>query len=183
MSIEVVKAVKAELEKRGKDLSGPCGAFAITRQVAIELGLGVLSKPSGNNCESCAVDQVMTREGAIRDILGDAGGANTPTWGDAEQVDPARYVAVSGASVLGAPPKPQDAPTAPTSPSVDLDPTQARIAALEAAYAAQDASLTEAFTLLGTHLQTIEARLKALEAPKTVNTSRTWGHAHTVEVK
>jgi hypothetical protein len=91
-----VAAVKAELQARGVDLSGPCGAFAITKRVAWglrHLGCGLLSKPSGNNCEGFATDIVMFKDqgGNIIDVLGDGGGSNTPLWTVTDTVDPARW--------------------------------------------------------------------------------------------
>ena len=89
-----VAEVKAQLQARGVDLTGPCGAFAITKRVAWGLratGAGLLSKPSGNNCEGFAVDIIAFPTGLIVDILGDAGNANTPSWNPGEPVEPARY--------------------------------------------------------------------------------------------
>src|SRR5437773_305690 len=56
---DVVAAVKAELEARHVDLSGPCGAFAITKRVAWRLrndGAGLLPKSGGTNCEGYSTD-------------------------------------------------------------------------------------------------------------------------------
>jgi hypothetical protein len=81
---DIVAAVKAELERRGVNLSGPCGAFAITKRVAWALrgeGAGLLSKPAGNNCEGYSVDYIVYPDGSSADILTDAGGANSPSWG------------------------------------------------------------------------------------------------------
>ena len=89
-----VAEVKAQLQARGVDLTGPCGAFAITKRVAWGLratGAGLLSKPSGNNCDGFAVDIVAFPTGLIVDILGDAGNGNTPLWNTGEPVDAARY--------------------------------------------------------------------------------------------
>ena len=91
-----VAAVKAQLQAQGVDLSGPCGAFAITKRVAWGLrhqGCGLLSKPGGNNCEGFATDIVMFKDqgGQIIDILGDGGGANAPQWGVSDTVDPTRW--------------------------------------------------------------------------------------------
>src|SRR5258706_3387516 len=84
---DVVTAVKAELQAHGQDLAGPCGAFQITKRVAWRLrseGAGLLSKPSGNNCDGYAVDYVTYPDGSGVDILGDAGGANSPGWDQGE---------------------------------------------------------------------------------------------------
>jgi hypothetical protein len=91
-----VAAIKAQLKAQGVDLSGPCGAFAITKRVAWglrHLGCGLLSKPSGNNCEGFATDIVMFKDqgGQIIDVLGDGGNSNTPLWTVTDTVDPARW--------------------------------------------------------------------------------------------
>lgn len=83
MSVDLVQQTKDALLARGEDLSGPCGAFKITKRVAWALrsqGYCLLSKPSGNNCEGYSVDYVVHVSGQGYDILGDAGGANTPGW-------------------------------------------------------------------------------------------------------
>lgn len=135
MSTHVVADVKADLERRGVDLSGPCGAFQITRRVAWRLradGAGLLSKPSGNNCEGFSVDIVVYPDGRHYDVLVDGGGKNEPTFHlitDPERVDPARW---------RAPIDPDDAPLpapepvpAPIPPPVDLGPVLDRLRALE----------------------------------------------------
>lgn len=82
------------LEQSGLDLSGPCGAFLITKMAAWGLratGAGLLSKPSGNNCDGYATDIICYRDGRIIDVLGDGGNANTPNWNEVEPIDPSRY--------------------------------------------------------------------------------------------
>lgn len=77
-----VAQVKERLQAAGVSLSGPCGAFEITKRVAWDLrhsGAGLLSKPNGNNCQGYATDIVAWRDRAF-DILGDGGGANNPSW-------------------------------------------------------------------------------------------------------
>lgn len=95
-TVAYVAAVKAQLVAQGVPLTGPCGAFQITKRVAWGLrfqGYGLLSKPSGNNCEGYATDIVMKNNGAgdIVDVLGDGGGQNTPLWGISDTVDPGRW--------------------------------------------------------------------------------------------
>lgn len=97
-SAAYVAEMKAYLQSHGVNLSGPCGAFAITQNVAWGLrnyGFGLLDKPSGNNCEGYATDIVMpnTGTGSIVDILGDAGNGNVPNWSvsGGGEVDPARW--------------------------------------------------------------------------------------------
>jgi hypothetical protein len=91
---EVVASVKAELVARGVSLVDSCGGFQITKRVAWRLratGAGLLSKPSGNQCEGYAVDIIAYADGRIVDILTDAGGQNGPTWGPGEPVEASRW--------------------------------------------------------------------------------------------
>lgn len=86
-----VAAVKQQLQEQGVNLTGPCGAFAITKRVAWglrHLGAGLLSKPHGNNCEGFATDIVLFRDGHAVDILGDGGNSNTPLWSLTDVEDP-----------------------------------------------------------------------------------------------
>lgn len=85
--VSVVVAVKQQLEAQGVDLSGPCGAFQITKRVAWRLrneGAGLLAKPAGNNCDGYSVDFITYPDGAGVDILGDSGTANRPNWDPSE---------------------------------------------------------------------------------------------------
>ncbi len=110
--LDLVRSVKADLEARGVDLRGPCGAWAITSRVIWALrteGAGGLEKLTGNNCAGRAADIVCFAGGQIVDILGDAGGANTPIWQPGDPVDPARWRAPvdpgdSAAPILAPPP-------------------------------------------------------------------------------
>jgi len=84
MSAAYVAAIKAELERQGVNLLGPCGAFAITKRVAWGLrarGAGLLSKAGGNNCDGYATDIVAFPDRAF-DILSDGGNLNGPTWNE-----------------------------------------------------------------------------------------------------
>ncbi len=92
--IETVIQVKNDLIAKKIDLSGPCGAFAITSRVAWLLrneGAGLLEKSSGNNCNGYATDIICYPDGHIFDILSDSGGSNEPTWNDAGIVSAIRY--------------------------------------------------------------------------------------------
>src|SRR5678810_711256 len=74
-----VAECKLFLQRTGIDLHGACGAFAITKMAAWGLrgtGAGLLSKPSGNNCDGYATDIICYPDGRIIDILGDGGNAN-----------------------------------------------------------------------------------------------------------
>jgi len=91
-----VAAVKAQLEREGVDLANACGAFAITSRVAWglrRLGYGLLSKPSGNNCQRFATDVIVApNRHDIVDLLGDGGGDNIPGWlVRINEVDPSRW--------------------------------------------------------------------------------------------
>jgi hypothetical protein len=80
---DIVSRVKGELEARGVDLKGACGAFEITRRVAWALrgeGLGLLVKPGGENCDGFAAGYLVYRDGTGVDMLEDAGGKNGPQW-------------------------------------------------------------------------------------------------------
>jgi len=84
MSKEDVIAIKQELVLRGVNLSGPCGAFEITKRVAWKLraeGVGLVAKDGGNNCQGYSTDLVQYKDGSLWvDILGDGGGENKPMW-------------------------------------------------------------------------------------------------------
>lgn len=91
---EIVAQVKAELQARGVSLADSCGGFAITKRVAWRLrvsGIGLVAKPSGNNCEGFSVDVLMYPDGRAFDILSDAGGANGPAWGAIEPIESSRW--------------------------------------------------------------------------------------------
>jgi len=129
MSLELVTTIKAELEGRHIDLSGPCGAFEITKRVAWAMraeGAGLLAKPTGNNCDGYAVDIVAFRDGSIIDVLSDAGGTNGPTWGRSDNVDPARW-----REPMPVDDAPYEPPSLPPSPPLDRD---VMLAVLDAAH-------------------------------------------------
>ncbi|MDE2143486.1 MAG: hypothetical protein KGJ84_13855 [Elusimicrobia bacterium] len=91
---DVVAQAKADLETAGHDLTGACGAFAIVRVAAWRMrdeGAGLLSKPSGNNCEGYATDIIAYPDGRIYDVLVGGGESNGPAWQDDGTVDPGRY--------------------------------------------------------------------------------------------
>src|SRR3990167_719401 len=129
----VVADVKAALVATGAPLSGPCGACQMTKRVAWQLrqtGIGLLSKPEGNNCEGYAVDFLTYPDGSGLDILGDSGGANVPGW---ELSEPPG--ALTGR--WRAPFDPGDTPPLPdpvvgVPPPLDLSPLTASLARIEA---------------------------------------------------
>lgn len=96
MSKAVVEAVKASLVANGVSLSGPCGAFEITKRVAYELradGAGLHRKTGGNNCQGYSTDIVLFKAGGGADILVDGGGSNGPAWQWHADYDKAFWVA------------------------------------------------------------------------------------------
>jgi hypothetical protein len=131
--LDIVQQVKAELEAKGVSLSGPCGAFAITKRVAWRLraeGAGLLDKPGGNNCEGFATDIVCYPSGQIVDVLSDGGGINGPTWQEKGTEDASRYrPAVDPGDDVVVPPPP---------PPLDLSEIVARLATIEAELAEVD---------------------------------------------
>jgi hypothetical protein len=94
--LNIVEEVKNELISNRIDLSGPCGAFQITKRVAWRLraqGAGYIRKTAGqNNCNLHGVDIVMFKDGRIVDILIDAGNSNGPSWDTSKTpVDPSLW--------------------------------------------------------------------------------------------
>lgn len=147
--VELVQAVKNDLVARHVDISGPCGAFEITKRVAWilrEQGYGLLDKPSGNNCQGYSIDFLVTPALGGIDILGDAGGDNTPAWGESEP--PGTF-----AGRFRAPFDPGDTPTPPPPPggnpgpppatSGQLDRIESKIDAHESVMAAERAKAQE----------------------------------------
>jgi len=158
-----VENVKAALVAKGTDLSGPCGAFAITKRVAWALkgeGAGVLSKPSGNNCDGFATDIILYPDGRAFDILTDGGGANGPAWGPIEPIDPTRYRAATD---------PGDGPPViipPSIPPVDLTPLLNRLLDLETAAQQMRAQIAQVAGQADASAQSVngfEARLAGVE--------------------
>ena len=92
----LVVEAKNDLITEGEDLTGPCGGFKIVRRAAQYIqpsdpAVGLLDKPTGNNCGGYAVDIICYNDGVIYDVLIDSGGANTPAWNFSGTVDPSRY--------------------------------------------------------------------------------------------
>lgn len=77
-------------------LLSPCGAFEIVKTAVWDLRnngeeIGLVDKPSGNNCAGYSVDGVMYKDGTFADVLTDAGGANVPAWNFGAPIDPDRW--------------------------------------------------------------------------------------------
>lgn len=137
MSAAIVAQAKRELEAAGADLSGPCGAFKIANLSAQKQGLGILSKPNGNNCQGYATDINMARDGRAWDMLIDGGGANTPAWNPIDPVDASLYREPIGTAPQ--PPDPPDPPT-PQPPPVDLTPVLKKLDEMTQTAAQYDAN-------------------------------------------
>lgn len=121
---DVVASVKANLLARGVNLSGECGGFAITQRVAWQLrgtGAGLLSKPSGSNCQGFSTDIIAYADGRIVDILSDSGGSNGPQWNPGEPVDASRWRA---AFDPGDSPNPAPTPQPTPAPVLTIDYTR-----------------------------------------------------------
>lgn len=89
-----VTDIKAKNTAALISMVGNCGAFEITKRVAWGLrheGAGLQFKSTGANCGSRAVGIIMFPTGRAVDILGDAGGANTPQWTAIPDLDPTLY--------------------------------------------------------------------------------------------
>jgi len=122
---DLVATIKAQLDAQHVDLSGPCGAFAITKRVAWALrseGAGLLDKPGGNQCDGYATDIVMYPDGRLVDILGDGGGANTPGWTVTGEIRPTSQYrpAIDPGDVVDPPAPPDNPPKPPESPDALL---------------------------------------------------------------
>lgn len=92
--LDVVTRIINDLKQQGANLNGPCGAFQITDRVAWELrseGAGILSKPTGNNCQGFSTDVIVYKDGRILDVVGDSGCKNNPLWNSGVSVDPNRW--------------------------------------------------------------------------------------------
>ena len=178
----VVESVKNKLTSAGLDLQGPCGAFTIVKHVAWELraeGAGLLSKPSGNNCDGYATDIICYPDGHIWDVLVDGGGANGPTWEDAGMVDPDRYrIAIDpGDTPIPTPTPPPVPPTPPT----DLTPLWVEINHVKANLAALSARLDNVVAYFNDKITEV-AHKPIPELEVTGNTNRVWGHTHNVKL-
>lgn len=81
-SSSYVSQAKSNLQTRGVNLSGACGAWEIVNEAAklIGNGAGLLRKASGNNCNGYSVDIIAFPDGYIYDVIIDSGNQNTPTW-------------------------------------------------------------------------------------------------------
>lgn len=162
---EVVASVKADLVARGVSLVDSCGGFQITKRVAWRLratGAGLLSKPSGNQCDGYAVDIIAYSDGRIVDILTDAGGQNGPTWGPGEPVEASRWrPAVDPGDAGGpfVPPSPGPAP-APVPVYTDLSPVYSRLDAMSAQLERMFSDVTARDAARAAQIAAVDARLE-----------------------
>jgi hypothetical protein len=151
---DVVARIKADLEGRGVNLTGPDGAFEITKRVAWELrgeGAGLLDKPGGNNSHGFATDIICYPSGQIYDILVSGGDVNGPSWQDAGAVDASRYRA----------PVPVDPPAVPppSTPTLSLDELVAKIDAMSALLAGLDRKLDAMAEQSNTNTEKIQQQI------------------------
>jgi hypothetical protein len=116
-----VVAVKSALEAANVDLSGPCGAFAITGRVAYALraeGYGLIAKnASQNGCDTAqgrfSVDAVALPDGSAFDILINAETENIPAWQVTGATSPANWRAPFDLGGVEPPPPPAPYPICP----------------------------------------------------------------------
>lgn len=159
--VVIVQNVATELARRGVNLSGPCGAFEITKRVAWLLrgeGWGLIRKPEGNNCDGYSVDCLIHLDRTVVDALIDAGGANTPAWNlKAELGDSASWRAPFDPGDMPAP-APAPVPPAPVPPAPS-DPLADAIARF---LPVADALITGADAIVAA-LASVDARLERLE--------------------
>jgi hypothetical protein len=149
----------------------------ITNRAAIlineSLGIveyGLLAKTSGTNWNGYSIDCLMKRTGETWDVLGDAEGAAVPQWArttPSGMSDPAKWRAPV-VDTGGPLPPPEEPP--PTSPPYDDTELRARITALEV-------QMAHVLPLAATTADRLDhLRVKG-------STSRTWSHAHEVDLK
>lgn len=182
MSLDIVQAVKAAFEAQGVDLSGACGAFTITNEVARRVGFFLLRKGGGNRAVpqqdgSCQDGDHSNQPGYATDyiidpatffgydILGDGGGANNPQWGepetDAEMVQRNRNNFAPPIGPVVGPPVPADPPDPPDPPEPPQDPAlNERLQRIEENVGILLASIPE-FLQVASHL---EASIEALKS-------------------
>jgi len=99
----------------------PADLAAILNEAAWKNGLGLLSKPAGNNCPQpktgtpVSCDYLVTRDGRGADVIGDAGGASIVGFNGFEDPNPdfvGRYVPAVDPGTGGS--KPPDPPSGPS---------------------------------------------------------------------
>lgn len=185
--IEVVQKVWNEMKPDGsvdKNIN-----FLVNLCQALKDGSGLLEKPAGENIglyqpagKMVSISRICYPNGQLYKVLTDAGpgGANGAGWADDGLVEASRYIAVAP----GLPPEgPQEPPSAPIPPPVDLEPILKEIEALKATQTAQATQLEAFANNVAGYLNDFQARLIKLETPRIVNTSRFLGHSHKVEIK
>jgi hypothetical protein len=131
--LETIQTIRETLQAQGVDLTGSCGAFAITHRVAWAVraqGLGLVAKPYGEQCRGYKTDGLAFLHAGqlgVIDILVDAGGQNEPSW----IVDfPTQNLAIRWAAPFD-PGDPTPSPPAPPESSVDLTLVLREITALQ----------------------------------------------------
>lgn len=139
MSQAIVADVKRQLEASGVNLSGNCGAFEIVKRVVWRLrdqGFGLVADGGQTQCQGYSTD-VIQNQSVWVDMLGDAGGLNTPVWSEHPNPNPAVWRAPidpGDTPVPGPEPTPDPPPPAPP---CDLSPVILEIRRVEDALRTQ----------------------------------------------
>lgn len=86
-------AQQSVVEKYRRNYPTPLGAentIKLLRQIAKEVGGGVLTKTSGNNCLGYSCDIICFSDGSHFDVLGDSDNLAIPQWELVGNIDPSR---------------------------------------------------------------------------------------------
>lgn len=180
MSLDIVNHVAENIHPDGT----PERNFEFVKAVAYLVEAGLVKAPAGGENVHAYKDvfvrtnRVVYPDGKLVKVLRDAGpgGANTPAWDVAPELEPDLYVALEDA------PEP---PGEPSTPAPDLTPILARIDALEGRQAALSSRLEEVVGAVNTIVDQFGMGVREVLAKMRVkgNTSRAWGHAHTVSLE
>lgn len=200
----VVASKKTILLSRGEDLSGPCGAFKITREVAADPviraeGWGLVAS-TGNGCPIAGIvyraDTLMQPNGLVVDLLrraeSDEGNTtnnanfNIPTWDPTGNQDPTNWRAPL-ASVIAPVPNPVPTPTPTPTPqpvpapvqTLDLSGVYERIRTLEDAHERQYLDLAHRVDAVSGQVAGVSVQVKEHDEKVSVITSffkdgKTW---------
>jgi len=177
----VVAQKKAILLSRGEDVSGPCGAFKITREVAADPsvkseGWGLVHS-TGSGCaisgDVYRSDTLMQPNGFTVDILtrseSDNGNTsnnnafNIPSWDQTGNQDPANWRAPLSSNVAPVPmpvPGPTPTPAPVPMPILDLTGVYERIKAAEAATERQYSDLSRRIDAVSGQVTGVSVQVK-----------------------
>lgn len=175
--IDIVAHYKNILLSHGEDLSGPCGAFKITREVAADSrvrseGWGLIHS-TGNGCyvggDVYRADTLMQPNGFTVDILrlsesnnGDTSNPltyNIPDWSQTGNQDPSNWRNPLPSNINQAPtPTPTPMPT--PAPVLDLSGVYARLRDVEAATERQYADVTRRIDAVSAAVAGVSTQVK-----------------------